>query len=95
MTVESLRVGNDTKLARFNIRTTATDQDSQQEKDKVKNKIIEAFGPALAKVEMTVGDGEADPQRGRGRCFQDEPRAHHAIRRRPGVSSEFQHHGFQ
>ncbi|MGC1722212.1 MAG: protein translocase subunit SecD [Isosphaeraceae bacterium] len=61
VTVESLRVGNDTKLARFNIRTTATDQDSQQEKDKVKNKIIEAFGPALAKVEMTVGDAKPIP----------------------------------
>ncbi len=56
VTVESLRVGNDAKLARFNIRTTATDQESQEEKDKVKNKIIEAFGPALAKVEMTVGE---------------------------------------
>src|SRR5271157_5500281 len=61
VTVESLRVGNDTKLARFNIRTTATDQDSQQEKDKVKNKIIEAFGPALAKVEMTVGNAKPIP----------------------------------
>jgi SecD/SecF fusion protein len=53
VTVESLRIGKES-LSRFNIRTTATDQETQQEKDRVKNKIIEAFGPALGKVEMTV-----------------------------------------
>ena len=73
MTVESLRVGNDTKLARFNIRTTATDQDSQQEKDKVKNKIIEAFGPALAKVEMTVGDAKPIPSAAAGDASKTSP----------------------
>ena len=61
VTVESLRVGNDAKLGRFNIRTTATDQDATVEKDKVKNKIIDAFGPALAKVEMTVGEAKPIP----------------------------------
>ena len=61
VTVESLRVGNDTKLARFNIRTTATDQDAQQDKDKVKNQIIDAFGSALAKVEMTIGEAKPIP----------------------------------
>ncbi|MGZ3316026.1 MAG: protein translocase subunit SecF, partial [Isosphaeraceae bacterium] len=73
VTVESLRVGNDTKLARFNIRTTATDQDSQQEKDKVKNKIIEAFGPALAKVEMTVGDAKPIPSAAAGDASKTSP----------------------
>lgn len=52
VTVESLRVAQDQKLARFNIRTT--DQDASQ----VKNKILEAFGPALAKVEMSYGPGK-------------------------------------
>ena len=73
VTVESLRVGNDTKLARFNIRTTATDQDSQQEKDKVKNKILEAFGPALAKVEMTVGDAKPIPSAAAGDASKTSP----------------------
>ena len=73
VTVESLRVGNDTKLARFNIRTTATDQDSQQEKDKVKNKILEAFGPALAKVEMTVGDAKPIPGAAAGDASKTSP----------------------
>src|SRR5271157_1394030 len=73
VTVESLRVGNDTKLARFNIRTTATDQDSQEEKDKVKNKIIEAFGPALAKVEMTVGDAKPIPSAAAGDASKTSP----------------------
>jgi SecD/SecF fusion protein len=73
VTVESLRVGHDTKLARFNIRTTATDQDSQQEKDKVKNKIIEAFGPALAKVEMTVGDAKPIPSAAAGDASKTSP----------------------
>jgi SecD/SecF fusion protein len=58
VTVESLRVGKEA-LSRFNIRTTATDQEAQQDKDKVKNRIIEAFGPALGKVEMTIGEPRA------------------------------------
>jgi SecD/SecF fusion protein len=56
VTVESLRVGDDTRLARFNIRTTATDTDKTAEKDRVKNRILEAFGDTLAKVDMVVGD---------------------------------------
>jgi SecD/SecF fusion protein len=50
VTVESLRVAKDKTLTRFNIRTT--DQDATQ----VKNKILESFGPSLARVEMTVGE---------------------------------------
>jgi SecD/SecF fusion protein len=73
VTVESLRLGKDTKLARFNIRTTATDQDSQEEKDKVKNKIIEAFGPALAKVEMTVGEAKPIPGAAAGDASKASP----------------------
>ncbi|OJW20738.1 MAG: preprotein translocase subunit SecD [Planctomycetales bacterium 71-10] len=55
VTIESLRVsgGQAAKAARFNIRTT--DQDVQQ----VKNRIIEAFGPSLAKIDMTVGAEKA------------------------------------
>jgi SecD/SecF fusion protein len=57
VTVESLRVGNDKgeRLARFNIRTTA------QDLDQVKNGILEAFGPSLARVEMTFGEATAIP----------------------------------
>ncbi|APW61584.1 protein translocase subunit SecD [Paludisphaera borealis] len=55
VTVESLRIGQSAKAARFNIRTT--DQDMVQ----VKNKIIESFGSTLAKIEMTVGDEKAIP----------------------------------
>ncbi|MGO9465398.1 MAG: protein translocase subunit SecD [Isosphaeraceae bacterium] len=55
VTVESLRFGDDTKLARFNIRTT--DQDPEQ----VKRKILEAFGSGLARVEMTASEGKAIP----------------------------------
>ncbi|WP_165073758.1 protein translocase subunit SecD [Paludisphaera rhizosphaerae] len=55
VTIESLRVSHEgaEKAARFNIRTT--DQDPVQ----VKNKIIEAFGPSLAKIDMTVGAEKA------------------------------------
>ncbi len=51
-TVESLRMGNDQKVARFNIRTTDPDLDH------VKNEILKAFGPSLARVEMTATDGK-------------------------------------
>jgi SecD/SecF fusion protein len=61
VTVESLRVGDDAKLARFNIRTTATDTDKTPEKEKVKNRIIDAFGDALAKVDMAVGEPKPIP----------------------------------
>jgi len=55
VTIESLRVSQNQKeqAARFNIRTT--EQDAQ----KVKNQIIEAFGPSLAKIDMTVGPEKA------------------------------------
>ena len=49
VTVESLRVAKDKSLTRFNIRTT------EQEANKVKDEILKAFGPTLAKVKMEVG----------------------------------------
>jgi SecD/SecF fusion protein len=52
VTVESLRMGRDKRLARFNIRTT------EQDTKKVKAQILEAFGSSLAKVEMTFSDGK-------------------------------------
>jgi len=52
VTVESLRVGDDTKLARFNIRTT------DQDPERVKRKILQAFGSSLARVEMTYSEGK-------------------------------------
>ncbi|HZW30860.1 MAG TPA: protein translocase subunit SecF, partial [Isosphaeraceae bacterium] len=52
VTVESLRVGNDQRLARFNIRTT------DQNPEKVKKVILDAFGPSLARVEMTASEGQ-------------------------------------
>jgi SecD/SecF fusion protein len=55
VTVESLRVGNDQTLNRFNIRTT--DEDPNH----VKQAVIDAFGPSLARVEMTVGEPKAIP----------------------------------
>ena len=45
-------MGNDKKVARFNIRTTDPDLDH------VKNEILKAFGPSLARVEMTASDGK-------------------------------------
>lgn len=52
VTIESLRVGEAQKASRFNIRTT--DQDPQH----VKNEIIESFGHALAKIDMTIGEAQ-------------------------------------
>src|SRR5262249_10411107 len=52
VTVESLRVTNDASLTRFNIRTT------EQEARQVKDKILEAFGPTLEKVQMRVGEAK-------------------------------------
>jgi SecD/SecF fusion protein len=49
VTVESLRVGDDRTLARFNIRTT------DQNPDQVKKRILDAFGPSLARVSMNYG----------------------------------------
>ena len=57
VTVESLKVGEDRSVSRFNIRTT------DQSIEHVKTEIVKAFGPALERVEMTVGRGEADPRR--------------------------------
>ena len=55
VTVESLRMGNDQKVARFNIRTTDPDLSH------VKNEILSAFGSSLARVEMSWNDGIAIP----------------------------------
>ena len=52
VTVESLRMGDDRSLARFNIRTTEQDQ------NRVKSEILRSFGPSLARVEMTYGEGK-------------------------------------
>ena len=51
VTVESLRMGNDRKVARFNIRTTDPDLGH------VKNEILAAFGSSLARVEMSWTEG--------------------------------------
>jgi SecD/SecF fusion protein len=51
-TVESLRLRDDKSLARFNIRTT------DQDPERVKQKILDAFGPSLARVEMTYSEGK-------------------------------------
>ncbi len=53
VTVESLRMGNDKKVARFNIRTTDPNLDH------VKNEILAAFGTSLARVEMSSTEGKA------------------------------------
>lgn len=55
VTIESLRVGQAQKATRFNIRTT--DQDPQH----VKEQIIESFGHALAKIDMTIGEAQPIP----------------------------------
>ena len=82
-TVESLRITGDKSLARFNIRTT--DQSPEQ----VKQRILEAFGSSLARIEMTFAEGKpiaaaTAPTQERG------VQAHHdtgwPIRRRPRVS---------
>jgi SecD/SecF fusion protein len=52
VTVESLRVGEDKSLARFNIRTTEKDT------KRVKDEIVSAFGPSLARVKMTYAEGK-------------------------------------
>jgi SecD/SecF fusion protein len=49
VTVESLKMREDTSLTRFNVRTTMA------EPEKVKTAILEAFGPALARVQLSVG----------------------------------------
>ncbi len=49
VTVESLKMGTDKTLTRFNIRTT------DEQPDRVQKKILDAFGPSLERVEMTFG----------------------------------------
>ena len=51
VTVESLNVGGKSSGARYNIRTTEKKID-----EVVKPAILEAFGPALARVELTAGE---------------------------------------
>jgi SecD/SecF fusion protein len=55
VTVESLRVSNDKSLTRFNIRTT------DDKPEHVKQAILDAFGPSLARVEMGYGDAKPIP----------------------------------
>jgi SecD/SecF fusion protein len=52
VTVESLRVTGDKSLARFNIRTT------DQDLERVKKAILDAFASSLARVEMTAHEGK-------------------------------------
>ncbi len=61
MTVESLKVGQDKTLTRFNIRTT------EQKPEQVKKTILEAFGPSLERVEMTAGEAKPIPAAAAGR----------------------------
>src|SRR5258707_11419401 len=52
VTVESLKVGKDQRLTRFNIRTT------EQDTEKVKEAILKSFGPALQRVVMTPSESK-------------------------------------
>ena len=52
VTVESLRLTDDKRLARFNIRTT------EEKLDKVKSEILKSFGSTLSRVEMTAGEAK-------------------------------------
>ena len=52
VTVESLKVGGDQSLSRFNIRTT------DQEPEHVKAQILATFGASLQQVVMTYDDGK-------------------------------------
>ncbi len=51
VTVESLRIGDDKNVTRFNIRTTADKIDT------VRDAILASFGTSLSQVEMTAGEG--------------------------------------
>jgi SecD/SecF fusion protein len=53
VTVESLHIGEDKSLARFNIRTT------EQDPEKVKAEILKSFGSSLAQVELEYGEGKS------------------------------------
>jgi SecD/SecF fusion protein len=87
VTVESLRVGSDTSLSRFNIRTTATDEQTTPEAEKVKNRILNAFGDTLAKVEMVVG--EPKPIAGGAAPAANAPQAGAALTSRFGGGREY------
>jgi SecD/SecF fusion protein len=52
VTVETLRMGQDKSLARFNIRTT------EQDPERVKQAIVAAFGSSLVQVKLTYGQGK-------------------------------------
>jgi SecD/SecF fusion protein len=55
VTVESLKVGQDEKLNRFNIRTT------DQSIERVKTTILDAFKSSLARVVMTYSEARPNP----------------------------------
>jgi SecD/SecF fusion protein len=55
VTVESLKVGREQRLTRFNIRTT------EQDTEKVKEEILKAFDKSLQRVVMTPGPGKPIP----------------------------------
>lgn len=55
VTVESLKVGQDKTLNRFNIRTT------DQDPNRVRETILKAFGTALERVVMTAGEAKPIP----------------------------------
>ena len=79
VTVESLRMGNDKKLARFNIRTTDPNL------DRVKNEILKAFGPSLARVNMTVDEAKPIAGAAAGEGRQGSPRPDDSFRGRPRI----------
>jgi SecD/SecF fusion protein len=76
VTVESLRMAEDKTLGRFNIRTT------EQNPERVKSAILEAFGPALARVEMTYSEGKPID-------VAAAPPAGQAAKTKPAVSTRF------
>ncbi len=77
VTVESLKVGEETKLSRFNIRTTL------DKPDEVKDAILKAFGSTLARVRMTTSERHRDS--GSRRAGQRRCRDGRAIRGRPSI----------
>jgi SecD/SecF fusion protein len=58
VTVESLKIGREENLTRFNIRTTV------QDPEKVKDDILKEFGPTLQRVEMTFSPPKPIPAAG-------------------------------
>jgi SecD/SecF fusion protein len=55
VTVESLKVSQDKSLTRFNIRTTDANP------EEVKKKVLDSFGSALERVQMTFGEPKPVP----------------------------------